>query len=57
MKAILITIIVLALECLGMHTLLQYMPWESAMRVIGLSMVVIAIIVAVVYLPPSEQTK
>lgn len=51
--------VVLAIILLAslMFNLLHFMPWESAMRIIGIGMSVIALISAVIYLPRLDTNQ
>ena len=55
MRLLLPAIIFVVLIALGMHTLLQHVQWETAMRVMGISMSLLAAIGAAVYLNPESK--
>lgn len=51
MKFLLPVVIAMALLALSMYTLLQFMPWEMAMRYIGIATSIITAVACVIYLP------
>lgn len=55
MKFLIPVTVAILLILTGMHTLLQYMPWEHAMRVVGISMSILAAIGAALYLNPESN--
>ena len=51
MKFLLPVVITIALLALSMHTLLQFIPWEVAMRYIGITISILSAAAGVIYLP------
>lgn len=55
MKFFFVAFISILLLALSMHTLLQFVSWEVAMRIIGISMSVLAASAAYTFLPKDDQ--
>ena len=54
MKLLFVLFFSVLLLALSMHTLLQFVHWELAMRIIGVSISIIAFIAALTFLSKSE---